>query len=179
MPVTTRSMQRKRDEAGNIVAVRVAPAPQFVFHDLAKDLQLAEEIYGKNFKFNFSDWPKSFWLMPKSYVHFGDGIMGRQVEEFFQELKFLQMFPYAFRFTNPRKQIDVELEVVEYKHYAPNDFTIKKHGTKNVGLGLEISDVVRMEKWLVDHFTSCLESDFWMNGDELEGFHKITFKQTP
>ena len=180
MPVTTRA-QAKRNADSEYVASRVGVVPDIKFHDLANDMHLADDLYGKNFMYNFSDWPRSCWLMPKhneSFLgFFGVGTRGR-IAEFFKELKLVQMMPYAYRYHNPNRQIDVELEVSVFSWNNTADTHLKKYQCCYLDLGMETMDVVQAQCQLVDHFATNLEADHWISGFDLERIHKITIKQS-
>ena len=77
--------------------------PCYAYHDLANDLNLQSDLYGKVFRYNFSDWPKSCWLEPH-YSCSG-------FQELFHHLKMKQLFPYAYRIGNPNKKVDVKIDV--------------------------------------------------------------------
>ena len=92
-----------------IAEVKYEPAdpsyqPDHVYHDLVRDLQLQQDLYAKDFEYNFTQWPRMCWLKPKFET--------ASLELVFEKLKLFQLMPYSYRSACRFIDITVDLHIV-------------------------------------------------------------------
>ena len=77
--------------------------PDHLYHNLCSDSQLQNDLYGKDFTFDFEDWLKHCWFKPKfETANIYDVLNKMQVQQF---------MPYSYRMCNPTGLVEITIKV--------------------------------------------------------------------